>query len=517
MLYEKLNERDSEIFGEYVKNYAPSNDAEIYEVYKGPEAVLREWGNAKSQYLYSLFGEQFIVEKEVEFEKPSGELQREVLDSLHYGELGNFQNLFESKLAEVVTDRWSDEFYYMLRLFNYENLASNLLNNFPLRVEITFNNGEKIVLNRGAKTMKMMGKVSKMLGISDEFEQFRLKHSLLLNQKKVTGTLCLSIHPLDYITMSDNSNNWCSCMSWMNDGEYRMGTVEMMNSPCVVVAYLKSSNESLRFCGCEWNSKRWRTLIIVDRNVICSIKNYPYENKDLTFAAIEMLREMGRERLGWDFPNPISEIREGCRFEMDGEDRVIEFYTTHMYNDFGAATHYGIISSEMGSRYSLCYSGAATCMFCGSADHIYEEHNYVLCSHCSSGYEELYYCDCCGRTIYEGEGYWMNGEVPICEYCFDEHGTTCDFSSEHIWNDDAVTVFLATEDDHPNEDADSNITIHERYLSSDRYDEYSWLTSYFKRKPHCDENDIYYWNVDDVTDDGLRYYFGTIRGDYRAG
>ena len=38
--------------------------------------------------------------------------------------------------------------------------------------------------------------------------------------------------------MSDNDYGWDSCMGWMNEGEYRLGTVEMMNSPCIVVAYI---------------------------------------------------------------------------------------------------------------------------------------------------------------------------------------------------------------------------------------------------------------------------------------
>ena len=38
--------------------------------------------------------------------------------------------------------------------------------------------------------------------------------------------------------MSDNNSGWESCMSWRNNGCYRRGTVEMMNSPYVIVAYL---------------------------------------------------------------------------------------------------------------------------------------------------------------------------------------------------------------------------------------------------------------------------------------
>ena len=75
---------------------------------------------------------------------------------------------------------------------------------------------------------------------ADEWEEIRLAHSQIFNTNKMTGTLCLSIHPLDYATASDNDNGWSSCMSWRDDGCYRMGTVEMMNSPMVICAYFAS-------------------------------------------------------------------------------------------------------------------------------------------------------------------------------------------------------------------------------------------------------------------------------------
>ena len=58
-------------------------------------------------------------------------------------------------------------------------------------------------------------------------------------------------------------------MSWFEKGEYRQGTVEMMNSECVVVAYLESTTNMTIRDG-EWNSKRWRELFVVDENVLAN-------------------------------------------------------------------------------------------------------------------------------------------------------------------------------------------------------------------------------------------------------
>ena len=92
----------------------------------------------------------------------------------------------------------------------------------------------------------------------EEFEDFRIKHSRILSEKEFIGRLSLSIHPLDFMTMSDNDSDWSSCMSWRTCGSYRRGTVEMMNSPCVVVAYLSASKPMVLDRGShfKWNIKK---------------------------------------------------------------------------------------------------------------------------------------------------------------------------------------------------------------------------------------------------------------------
>lgn len=97
----------------------------------------------------------------------------------------------------------------------------------------------------------------------DEFEEFRICQSMCTNTTALEGKLCLSIHPLDYMTMSDNACDWSSCMSWQEDGCYRMGTVEMMNSPCVIVAYLESSHPMYFSREATWNSKNGAPSILL--------------------------------------------------------------------------------------------------------------------------------------------------------------------------------------------------------------------------------------------------------------
>ena len=75
------------------------------------------------------------------------------------------------------------------------------------------------------------------------------------------------------MTMSDNANNWSSCMRWtdrsggVDHGDYCAGTLECMNSPYIIIAYLHNPKHSfeLSLYDCndwQWNSKQWRELFI---------------------------------------------------------------------------------------------------------------------------------------------------------------------------------------------------------------------------------------------------------------
>jgi hypothetical protein len=130
----------------------------------------------------------------------------------------------------------------MMREENFiQNKITRLYNDKESLSFVSPKDGSKVTITLGMKFMKALGKVVEAYNLDQEmFEEFRIAHSQILNDKKLSGRLCLSIHPLDYMTMSDNESDWGSCMSWREGGCYRRGTVEMMTSPVVVVAYLKS-------------------------------------------------------------------------------------------------------------------------------------------------------------------------------------------------------------------------------------------------------------------------------------
>ena len=142
--------------------------------------------------------------------------------------------------------------------------------------------------------MRVLQKMAKEFDLPD-FDIFRNHISRITEVRKSKVKFTLSIHPLDYMTMSDNVNGWESCMNWtQGPGSYRAGTIEMMNSPLVVVAYITTKPYYPANTSIEWTSKSWRELIIVHPNTICSVKSYPYYNIAFDKALVNWLAEIGR-------------------------------------------------------------------------------------------------------------------------------------------------------------------------------------------------------------------------------
>ena len=182
-------------------------------------------------------------------------------------------------------------------------------------------------------------------------------HSRILNQKYMDGELCLSIHPLDYMTMSDNDNNWDSCMKWNGVGDYRCGTVECMNAPNVLIAYLHNPDHPMNpftFKDWKWNSKKWRELFIVNEEVISEVKGYCFQDESLTNTILMWIKELAEKNLGWTYDNDEINIQETIPWENDA-DMCFRFYPgKYMYNDIGTLEkHRARINRQKLGKYNL--------------------------------------------------------------------------------------------------------------------------------------------------------------------
>lgn len=449
-LFEQLPHEDVDLITSYITDYGLEGDSPWpKQARASTKHVLREWDAQKGR-LYSLLGGNFIISKEIEYKQPDSELNSLMHDvrRKHWEFLGNLRNIFNH------WESWEDPRRTYSAAINDLTNANTLIHNEVDESLVNYlkdykcdgiklADGKTLAIQKGAKVIKILGKIAQSYGI-EGFEAFRIDHSMALNRKKLTGKLCLSIHPLDFMTMSDNNSGWSSCMSWGEAGGYRLGTVEMMNSPNVIVAYL-ASDDNYRFYEGEWNSKKWRCLYVVEDYLIASVKGYPYQCDELNKIVLQWIGELANHN--WndvDFhlaEDDIIEFEPGYEFVGPCDNVTLNFETDKMYNDFGSTKHFCLMNSHTGeykdthNRIRINYSGAATCMWCGDYGEFTDEAT-VVCSNCI----ERYYCEACDEVIY-GEPYEVDGMI-LCSCCYENCTEECEITNEIHLDNNMIDLYL---------------------------------------------------------------------------
>ena len=458
-VFKALTDEDRNKIDCYIKYYAPSDNDDVNNDDRAClEYVLKPWSEAKVD-LFEKFGKQLILTEDYKYDESTNLLERRLLNTTSWRTISDklYEKLayaFRHNTLQMISP---DIDYFGLPM--YFSASECIKNKLEGSYSFTYN-GKKYVFNPGMKYMKFLGKLAELMDMKDEFEKFRVEHSMVLNNAKLHGNLCLSIHPLDYMTMSDNYSDWESCMSWMHCGCYRMGTVEMMNSPMVVVAYLAAS-EPMNFGSYEWNNKKWRQLFVLNEHVITAVKAYPYQDDNLTKECLRWLNKLtGNEYSEEDF-----------LFDS-GENRYLNYYrlnaTTHnMYNDFASCTHLTKIKLPVPEkregkviRWSFCYSGDTECMWCGSTDGDFSEDS-LICSDCGGGNRYVHCCHCGSRIDPDYDNYFCTDDGDYyCEDCRDEFFTWDEIHEEYIDNDDAIEVYLCSHRTELKEDEEYNDSDH---------------------------------------------------------
>ena len=412
-----LNEKDYQLIDAYRRNFAidenESRECDCDHDFTSIHSLLTEWADAKEQQLGKLFGDQLVLRKDISIHKSYNELwdddnTRRYVDRL-IGYIDEMRCRF--RRLNSLTD---SEIRALCNLVDIEILLLNEYSGQNIKI------GD-YRLTHGCKAMKALRQLNSILHFmsDEEFEKFRTCQSMCTNTAVLNGTLCLSIHPLDYMTMSDNDCDWSSCMSWQEAGCYRLGTVEMMNSNCVVVAYLESSHPMFINNNAEdvWNNKKWRSLYVVTPDLVTNIKGYPYSSASLDKIVTNWLYELLLSA------HPEKKYEKPYTFSYpDMNGHTLSFRTDWMYNDFcHGSLHWGFASSELPERVKIHYSGVAQCMVCGCTDNEVEMHeDSLLCCECAPR-EDYYVCEVCGRHIHEDDACYVEDDYVVCPGCYEKY------------------------------------------------------------------------------------------------
>lgn len=225
---------------------------------------MHEWYVNKKKYI-DLFG---------------GKLIYELPEPITF-EVDNISKITKvTEFCDLVADTYG---YQSLADFIYDNK-----DNFFTNIVNKDTHYKDFVIPKGMKIIKAF---KYFVDDKEKLIEIQNKASMLIQEDKTTGTLCFSVHPLDYLSSSENTYNWQSCHSL--DGQYRTGNLSYMADKSTIVCYLKGSDNFSVLPNfpenIKWNSKKWRMLLFANEklDMIFAGRQYPFSS----IGALNIVRE----------------------------------------------------------------------------------------------------------------------------------------------------------------------------------------------------------------------------------
>lgn len=277
----------------------------------------------------------------------------------------------------------------------------------------------------------------------ESLEAIRNEASRVIQKDKVSGILVFSVHPLDYLSISENTYNWRSCHAL--DGDYRLGNLNYMVDKYTIVCYIRDAAGAVHKLpnfpdSVPWNSKKWRVLLYWDmHNITVASRQYPFEANSAFYIIDEELHKNWNTS---DFQLAPGEWRTDHQDIMS--KYILNNQKTGQYNDVLSSSLYkNIWHKPFDTDFqSPIYIGEPIhCLHCG-ADAPAGADTF-LCFDCEvkygiEGRDDIFVCDCCNRRKPIAEVYQTQDGSFICEECRIQETTNCARCDALIFLDDAI-------------------------------------------------------------------------------
>lgn len=369
-------------------------------------------------------------------------------------------------LSQEARDRRLDEFIDSIES-QYENedlayfidkMRSDFFNNHLSKDYIHYNNKKIPKGTKFIKAFKYFEEDSRVL------TDLQNQASMLIQEDKVSGTLCMSVHPLDFLSSSENTYHWRSCHSL--DGDFRSGNLSYMTDKSTIICYLRGA-DNVKLpnfpASVLWNNKKWRMLLFVadTGDALFAGRQYPFSSNTALSKIHElyfnMFNEDCKQWSNWhaDYISAFPRKEPVARY-MDEElkDRFISmngyiFPMSAVVSDAKHSMHFNDLTHS--SCYIPYYSwrrrkgwsvpgsdipphftigSAHRCLRC--QQNRISLSSSMLCIDCeedigSSDNDNFTYCACCDRRVYRGNMIWLqsiSGE--ICEECYNTLTRPCE-------------------------------------------------------------------------------------------
>lgn len=275
--------------------------------------------------------------------------------------------------------------------------------------------------NVGQKTSRVVNKLCKLFGV-DEHPKYNTVFAQLadaLNPLSIPRTALLSVHPCDYLEMSNVRNSWSSCHN-LEDGCYRAGTLSYLGDPSSMIFYTMAL---------DWEEDTYKAPKVT-REVFCYhagtlLQSRLYPEPDDT-ETMTVYRNIVQQAIAQclDMPNLWVLKREGvsCYIKTCPDALHYEDYSYNCYHP-----NVSLLQSVY-SESSGCIPIGSTpyCLCCSSR---IKNEDTLYCPSCAGDLT----CAACGRSISDDDdAYWIDDDaycgncVDVCDLCGEctAHGVT---------------------------------------------------------------------------------------------
>lgn len=266
----------------------------------------------------------------------------------------------------------------------------------------------------GQRTSRIINKVCRHFGV-DLLPDYNAKFAELadaLNPLSLSRTAALSVHPCDYLEMSNTRNSWSSCHN-LEDGCYRAGTLSYLADESAMIFYTVDSSEDRAMYA---RAKITREVFCYSHGLLLQSRLYPnYEDMD-TWTTYRSIVQAAMAVCEGE-PNYWS-----LHTDMDTVSTYVETHDdAHHYTDYTYECYHPSISLLK----SVDTEGS--CITVGSTSHCLrcsrelDDAESLLCEFCN----DRCYCEACGCSMSTEDGYYINGYyycrdcVNFCEMCED--------------------------------------------------------------------------------------------------
>ena len=334
----------------------------------------------------------------------------------------------------------------------------------------------KVVQEHGKKIpkgMKLIKAFKYFIDYEPSLKKIQDWASQIMQEKEIKGILCFSVHPLDFLSSSENTHGWRTCHSL--DGEYRTGNLSYMTDDCTFVVYLKAPEEKILGAFGEnvpWNSKKWRVLFHAsnDDNLLFAGKQYPFSTKNGLDIALHAYNSFFNS---YSYYTWSSDYVDSYTSNCSGEFKYLN-YKYMVYRNELIPLNKVVVEGPMSLNYNdILYSSSYKYPYyaiLNTSDHFYRasaavsyllEHpitmgHSVNCLHCgknlihnaesmrcveceeqygTENYDSYGYCSCCDRRIYLEDGISMgSSDTIICKDCLETQAFVCENCGEVFYN-----------------------------------------------------------------------------------